>query len=110
MSVINLTPHTVTLIDGDLHHRIPQGGRPARCVHDTLAEVIPITGAVVPVEVHTATRVKNLPAPEPGVHYIVSRQVAQALRGQRDDLLVPDDFIYNDQRHVAGCRRLVKLA
>lgn len=46
---------------------------------------------------------ENLPAPQPGVAYIVSRVVAEAARG-RDDLFIVDDAVRDGEGRIVGAR------
>lgn len=107
--LINLTPHTITLnVDGTTV-RIPQGGRPARCESATHTETLDVDGVSIPLVRHSPATVRNLPDAAPGTLYIVSRMVAAALRGIRDDLLVVHDLVIDDTRHVRGCRALMAV-
>lgn len=42
-------------------------------------------------------------------YYLVSREVAEALKGQRDDLLIMDDVVYDRRGHIIGCKSFIKL-
>lgn len=42
-------------------------------------------------------------------YYLVSREVAEALKGQRNDLLIMDDIVYDRHGHVIGCKSFMKL-
>ena len=50
-----------------------------------------------------ATRFHNLPDPEPGVYFVVSRIVADHCR-EREDLVVPLNLIKDADRKIVGCR------
>ena len=52
--------------------------------------------------------VEGLPDPEEGVVWIVSRVVAEAAK-ERDDLLVTDDAVRDDQGRIIGCRALARI-
>ncbi len=108
--LINLTPHTVTLNVEGTTVRIPQGGRPARCEGATYIETLDVEGVLIPLVRHSRTTVRHLPDATPGTHYIVSRMVAAALRGIRDDLLVVHDLVIDETRHVIGCRALLAVS
>lgn len=109
VELINLTPHTVNLmLEGD-KVAIPQGGRPARVRLSDVAEQIMWSGHSVPVIVNTMGAVHGLPQPVDGTRFIVSRTVANALAGVRDDLLVPHGFVLNERRHVSACTSLMRL-
>lgn len=46
---------------------------------------------------------------EPRRGYIVSSVVAQAVAGTRDDVLVPDDLVRDEQGRVIGARALARV-
>ena len=50
----------------------------------------------------------NLPDPQDGVLFIVSRIVAEACAGVREDLLIVDDVIRNEQGNPIGCKALAR--
>jgi len=87
--LINCTPHPLTLRDTD-------GTDHVLDTSDAVARITSIPGELhdlglpVPVaEADTWGDVVDLPAPKEGTFYIVSALVGSALRGTRDDLLVP---------------------
>jgi hypothetical protein len=53
-------------------------------------------------------QVVDLPEPQDDTLYIVSRAVAEAAR-DRDDLVVPDNVIRDDQGRVIACRALARV-
>ena len=112
MHFINLTPHDIQLAyqDPDLDHEsidiIPASGILARC--DVIKEEVGTAGPV-PVYNMTYGPVQGLPEPQADTAYIVSSVVAQSLAGSRDDVLVPIDFVRDDQGQITGCRSLGRL-
>lgn len=135
MALVNLTPHTVTLIIGESTRDIPPSGTVARCTVqreqiDSIAlwadcpdahsdEHNPgspyLCGACggqenldVPITRSVFGAVEGLPDPAPRTHYIVSRVVAEAARDRRD-LLVPDDTVRDEQGRIIGCRALARV-
>ena len=107
-NVINLTPHAVNVIsdDNSIATTIPASGNVARC-----SQTIDIVGAltldsvVIPISASSYGEVVDLPDPQDGVYYIVSRLVMSACPA-RQDLLVPNDLVRNDAGQVIGCRSL----
>lgn len=92
--IINLTPHPVRLrrVDGS-ELTLSACGEPAR------VSTIPVVGCVIEgmkTFKNIYGPITNLPDPEPGVVYLVSRVVAQAVGSRRADLYVPSD-LYRDQ-------------
>lgn len=107
-NIVNLTPHAVNIVDSNdsVAITIPASGNVARC-----SQTIDIVGAltldsvVVPISASSYGEVVDLPAPQDGVYYIVSRLVMSACPA-RQDLLVPNDLVRNDAGQVIGCRSL----
>jgi len=54
------------------------------------------------------TEIEGLPEPKEGTIYIVSALVAGAAK-DRDDLVVPNDTIRDDQGRIIGCRNLARI-
>ncbi|MBT9252153.1 MAG: hypothetical protein KM296_00355 [Brockia lithotrophica] len=106
MKVVNLTPHALNLVssEGETVATIPPSGVVAR-VSTQKEKVCEITvnGAPVPVQQTKFGKVTGLPDPEPGVLYVVSLPVAQALP-EREDLLVVDDLVRDAEGRVVGAR------
>lgn len=106
MTIINLTPHTVTILaeDGSTIKEIPSSGI-ARCV-TTRERAGEIEG--VPINRTVFGEVEGLPAPSEGVYFVVSAITAKALKGVRDDLLITDDAVRDEQGRIVGCRALAR--
>ncbi|MDS1270698.1 hypothetical protein RIF23_10345 [Lipingzhangella sp. LS1_29] len=107
VALVNLTPHPVTVYadDGHVVLRCPPAELPVRLPvrRDDEGEV-----AGVPVVVEHRGRVE-LPAPAPGVSFIVSYAVAVA-HPERGDLLVPTDLVRSEEGTVVGCRAFSRIA
>jgi hypothetical protein len=109
VNVINLTPHDINLVNevGEIIRTFPGTDSPARCA--TYREKIMdlhIEGVEVPTPLYSTTfgEVENLPAPIEGVRYIVSNTVAQAFKGKRYDLIIPDAIVRNKAGNIIGCK------
>ncbi len=102
-NIINLTPHEVTVVgsDGDVMMRIPASGKVARC-NVTRTVIGKING--IPVTKNVMGEIEGLPEPSEDNIYIVSRVVAEAAKGKRDDLIIPDDAVRDDQGRIIGCK------
>jgi hypothetical protein len=104
MSVVNLTPHEVKVVDQ--YARVIRSWRgsadPARveAVRVPLREV-----EGVPLLAEERTRAR-LPEPCEGVWFIVSSVVSSA-HPERRDLLVPSDLVRDDKGVVTACRSFV---
>lgn len=107
-NIINLTPHSVNIIgnDNSVSVTIEASGNVARC-----SQTIDIVGNItvnsvdIPISSSSYGEVVDLPDPQDGVYYIVSRLVMSACPA-RQDLLVPNDLVRNDAGQVIGCRSL----
>lgn len=107
MNLVNLTPHPVIVYDanGDtLLLTIPSSGE-ARCAQvRELVGTCEYNGVEVPLYSTSFGQVSGVPDPQYDTLYIVSALTAQALLGQRDDLVIPDNMVRNSTGQVVGCR------
>lgn len=106
-TLINLTPHDVVVLDesGVEVLRVAPQEQPARLVE--------VRGATTTLRIGDTTIsvvglgyldvVLNLPDPQDGVKYIVSRVPAQGIP-PRDDLLFPIDEVRDAANQIIGCR------
>ena len=87
MTIINLTPHAITLQVGETSTTFAASGEVAR-----VAQTLTDTGLVVngaPVMANSFGAVIGLPEPQDGVFLIVSGLVLSALQGSRTDVIAP---------------------
>src|SRR5690606_15579775 len=106
MRIVNLTPHPVTLVStGGDEVVIPPEENPVR-IPTTTTPAGEVNGIPV-VEERLGDADSVLPAPQPGVVYVVSRPVAE--RANRPDLLVPTQVERVDGRPVRA-RALARVA
>lgn len=129
MQLVNLTQHDIVLVLPTGEYRIPPYGQVARVAvtrevaehlpvsedygqigdgGDALGESLPPRQHLIPIHRTVFGAVEGLPDPRPFVQYIVSRVVAEAAR-DRDDLLIPDDTVRDEQGRIIGCRALARL-
>jgi hypothetical protein len=123
-TIVNLTPHDVTLVEGSyapIRIKVfPSAGEvraEAERVEVGRVRVyedgtLPLHLVEVPVYEVQFGRVK-LPDLAPGTLYIVSRIAAEAIRaqgGSTDNLLIPDDLVRSPGGQPIGCRSFAKLA
>lgn len=98
MKLVNLTPHAINLMpdgaDGHIITILPSG-TVARC-NTRRAQ----TGAIV---------VAGLPEPQKDVYYIVSSLVAQAVLWKRDDVLIVDDTVRDNEGRIIGAQALAQI-
>lgn len=100
MKVINLTPHSIVLISDSMNTEIKPSGL-ARC-KVTTEKVGEVNG--FPVNKNTYSQVVGLPEPEKDTIYIVSAIVAKAVSGKREDCIVVDQTVRNEQGQIIGCK------
>lgn len=107
MIVINLTPHTVRVLSDDGPHAVfPATGAVAR-VREEIGGTTWVTAAEgrVPIQdLRYADTVDDLPDPQPGVLYLVSRVTAAAV--DRADLVFPQGELRDERGSIIGCRAL----
>ena len=109
MTVINLTPHEVVIVDdeGNKVFEFKKSGTIARCVVDRIHFDDAVIGKYkIPINKTMFTAVQGLPDPKDGVQFIVSKPVAQAMKGMREDLLIPDATYRDNRGVILGCRGL----
>ena len=106
--IINLTPHAVNIVgdDNSVVITIEASGNVARCSQtiDIVGDIT-VNSVSIPISSSSYGEVVDLPAPQVGVYYIVSRLVMSACPN-RQDLLVPNDLVRDEAGRVIGCRSL----
>lgn len=111
-TIINLTPHPITIVDGDgqVIRTFPKPAVPARAAERLGA----VEGAIDGVPVRGATTygaVEGLPAFRAGTAYIVSLVTVQAARAEGRtlaDLLMPGELRRDSAGNIIGCASLVR--
>lgn len=106
VKLVNLTPHPVVVVGANgVVLTVPPSGTVLR-----LPEITVPAGKIqgVPVVRKTLDPAAELPPREEGTFYIVSLPVAQAAR--REDFLVPDDLVRDQEGRILGCRRFAVIA
>lgn len=104
--IVNLTPHNINLFRGDeLIETIKSSGTARVSV---CSEIIgEING--FPISKNFYGEIIGLPEPQPGIFYVVSALVAQAAAGKRDDLLVVNDTVRDEEGRIVGCRGFARI-
>ena len=87
-SVINLTPHEIILLVGDIEHRFPPSGNLCKVSTAQVDTGRKISGGKV-FQV-TAGEVTGLPQPVADTYYLVSAMAGSVLCKHRPDVLCPD--------------------
>ena len=109
MRLINLTPHSVTIIrDGESLVIESQGI--ARCSeNEEHLETINIDGINIPIVKKTYGDITGLLEPSNGTIYIVSLLVAKAASDiGRSDVVCPANPVRNEQGQIVGCTSLAR--
>jgi len=109
MAIVNLTPHPLTLLGADAEKRIIASSGIARLAmsEHTLGHV-----DGYPLALQERRGVTGLPAPLPGVIYVVSTLVAQAV-ADREDVVAPDTgpgAVRDEQGNIVAVRGFVRFA
>lgn len=107
MLVRNLTPHDVIVVlENETTVNFPATGVVARVTStSTPAGVLEVEGLHLPLVREVYGEVENLPDPDGETFFIVSSIVASAAGG-RNDLLIPNDFVRDEEGRILGCRSL----
>lgn len=111
MSVINLTPHEVKIVDedGNVLIAVPSSGVARAIQNDKVSGSIEIDGVEVEVVNTTFGQTIDLPEPTEGATYIVSIITVSAARANgrsTDDLLITSGPVRSDDGRIIGARRL----
>jgi len=115
MTVLNLTPHTITLRDSSGEDHTISSSGVAR-VESTPGHVTDVLGDYGGTPVYSATEfgeVRHLPEPREGVVLIVSQLVASRVPGRRDVVYPgtgPHDGAVRDDGRVVAVTRLISAA
>lgn len=106
MKIVNLTPHELNFITEAGNTTIPPSMIVARVVVERETPwTVTIDGVDVPLYRTRYGKITGLPDPQPDTLYVVSSLVAAAAR-DRNDLVVPDNLVRDEQGRVVGARGL----
>lgn len=109
--LVNLTPHDITIqmADSRRSFTIAPSGVVARCKteYDTVAQVV-AGGDSFNIRERYFNEPQDLPDPQEGTLYIVSRIVAEAMAGVRNDLLMVDGTIRDPNGRIIGCEAFAR--
>ncbi len=106
--LVNLTPHDINILgeDGEILETLPFDELPARCRVERH-----LIGGIgnYPLYESVFGDVGNLFNPEENTLYVVSRIVAEAMKGERTDLIIPEDIVRDETGQILGCRGFAKV-
>lgn len=104
MRFVNLTPHPINVYTEHGIKTIEPEPTPARCLElEKPITNLELDGEEILVTEKTYGSACDLPEPSPDKVYIVSALVLEACPG-RDDLLVPDHLVRDQQGFIIGCQ------
>jgi len=106
MRIRNFTPHTVNLVEQDGRELLSfESEGIARCSVDTEAfgYVIAENGLTIDLTRSVMGNVEGLPKEQEDTLLIVSRVVAEAVKGVRSDCVIPNESVRNDKGQIVGC-------
>ena len=107
MTIINLTPHAITFLDGNnsVLATIEPSGVVARA-SQTRDRVSEVNG--IPVNQCSYGAVTGLLDPQDETIYLVSALTAQACR-DRSDVFITDDAVRDENGRIIGCRAIARI-
>ena len=103
--LVNLTPHTITILCGDEKIELASEGLTRATTSTEQVDVI--NG--IPVNSVTIGEVTGLPEPQDDTIFIVSRIVAEAVKGTRNDCLIVDKTVRDANGTIIGCTALARV-
>ncbi|MGA2262113.1 MAG: hypothetical protein ABSH28_11820 [Acidobacteriota bacterium] len=109
MTIVNLTPHPLTLVSKDGSIQVIPSSGIAR-----VAMVTQLLGCLdgYPLALHEPREVTGLPVPLPGAVYVVSTLVAQAVP-TREDVVAPDTgagAVRNEEGCIVAVRGFARFS
>lgn len=107
MELVNMTPHPLHIVVGDVTLDVPPSGELARC-HEVMVPrgTITVEGVEIPLIAKKFGAVQ-VPPPRPGTIYVVSALAAQAAWALgRTDVVCPGDPVRDHQGQIVGVRAL----
>lgn len=104
MTILNLTPHAINIVDSkgnNLRTITPED------VSARLSATTEVIGSLdgIPLTQTQFGATEGLPEPSENTYFIVSRLI-MAGNPERNDLLVPNDLLRNEEGHILGCQSL----
>ena len=109
VKVINCTPHDVNLVTTKGNITFPKSGIIPRLT-ESQKKINSVNSNGIEIDIMEKSFLKpeGLPEPQENTIFIVSALVAGACKN-RDDLVVPNDTVRDDQGRIIGCRSLARI-
>lgn len=109
MKIINCTPHDVNLVTENGSITFPRSGIiPRLTEQQQKINSVTVNGIEIDIMKKSFNEAEGLPEPQENTIFIVSALVAGAIK-DRDDLVIPNDTIRDDQGRIIGCKNLAKI-
>ena len=109
IKVVNCTPHDVNLITEKGNITFPRSGIIPRLTEQQVKiNSINSNGIEIDIMKKSFLEPEGLPEPQENTIFIVSALVAGAAK-DRDDLVIPNDTIRDDQGRIIGCKNLARI-
>lgn len=109
VKVINCTPHDVVIISESGNITFERSGIIPRLTEQQVKiNSVAVNGIEIDIMEKSFNEIEGLPEPQENTLYIVSALVAGAAKN-RDDLVIPNDTVRDDQGRIIGCRSLARI-
>ena len=113
IEIKNLTPHSIDVLNGrdEVVFTLSGSNNPPRVQENIYGqeEFLINGGQSLNIFIAHNDSVDKLPQKQEGVYYIVGRIIAEQFK-ERDDLLVPHEFVRNEDGDILGCRSFKLIA
>ena len=105
MTIVNLTPHSLTLHGESGSITVAPSGNTARlAVSRVLVGTLALEGITLTIVRPTMGEITGLPDPVEGTVYVVSAMVAE--KAKRADVLAPGELVRDSAGNVVGAKGL----
>lgn len=113
IEIKNLTPHSIDVLNGrdEVVFTLSGSNNPPRVQENIYGqeEFLINGGQSLNIFIAHNDSVDKLPQKQEGVYYIVGRIIAEQFK-ERDDLLVPHEFVRDEDGDILGCRSFKLIA
>ena len=109
IKLVNCTPHDVNLITESENITFPRSGIIPRLTEQQVKiNSINSNGIEIDIMEKSFLEPEGLPESQENTIFIVSALVAGAVKN-RDDLVIPNDIIRDEEGRIIGCKNLAKV-
>ena len=110
MTIVNLTPHSLSFMDGENNVvlSVPSSGVARASQTRERTGALEVGGVSIPTNACSYGQVTGLPDPVEGTVYVVSALTAQAVP-DRQDVFIVDDAVRDEAGRIIGCRALAHI-